>query len=556
LAFVVALIWVTTATAHFGSPARSQDSPSDSRAPVQGSPLPPGYLDPHPILDAAAKAIGVDNLRCVTIAGTAYGGAVGQQRESAWNVDWPRVDSLANYTRTMNWDARTMTEEFDRKPGLNPASWKYGVGWVDGPLQQNAHQVFVVSGRHAWHMDGSKAPPVPVAPDLAEIYQLEMWLNPHGFLKAARMPGANPKAAWRWELGEMGRDGPEVKPARVTVVSITLNGKYRVDATINQEHLLQRIHTWASNPVLGDMNYEHEFTNDSYINLGNGIRFPTGWHSHQGWDDNYGAQNVTAGHNAFGGTLKEVRVNQCADPPPVPDSVRQATFAVRVDTQKLADGVYLLGGGSHNSVAVEFKDWIAVYEAPLDEARSLAVIDAIVKLMPDKPIRWVINSHQHFDHAGGLRTYMHIGATIVTHWKNYDFYNRDVLNFAQRTVKPDMLSLWPPTELAEGYYYESIRENYIISDGTRNLNVHYVNPLAHVEGMLIAYLPKEKLLFQADLLDTSLPRAATPSGDQTSFFNAVTKLGLDVARIVPVHGAPVPWADFAAAFKGRRTSGR
>ncbi len=65
--------------------------------------------------------------------------------------------------------------------------------------------------------------------------------------------------------------------------------------------------------TLGDMNYEHEFTNDSYVNLGNGIRFPTGWHSHQGWDDNFGAQAVSAGHNAFGGTLKDVRANVCPD---------------------------------------------------------------------------------------------------------------------------------------------------------------------------------------------------------------------------------------------------
>jgi glyoxylase-like metal-dependent hydrolase (beta-lactamase superfamily II) len=485
----------------------------------------------------------------VTIGGIAYGGAVGQQRESARNVDWPRIDALANYTRTMNWEAAAMTETFDRKPGLNPASWKYGVGWVDGPLQRSPRQTFVVSGRHAWQMDGPDGPPVVSPPHLAEIYQLDMWLNPHGFLKAARMPGANPRATWRWELGEMGRDGPEVKPAKVRVVSITVNGKYRVDATINQQNLLQRIHTWVADPVLGDMNYEHEFTNDSYIDIGDGIRFPTGWHSHQGWDDNYGAQNVSAGHNAFGGTLKDVRANQCPPPPEVPESARQATFPVRVETQKLADGVYLLGGGSHNSIAVEFRDFIAVYEAPLDEARSLAVIDAIVSLIPDKPIRWVINSHQHFDHAGGLRTYVHIGATIITHWKNYDFYNRDFLTYAQRTVKPDMVSLWPPTELAEGYYYETIRENFVISDGARTLNVHYVNPLQHVEGMLIAYLPVERLLFEADILDTNQPRPATPTRDQVSFHTAVTRLGLDVARIVPVHGNPVPWGDFAVAFK-------
>ena len=172
--------------------------------------LPPGYVDPAPILAAARKAIGTDSLRCVTIAGTAYAGALGQARESARNIDWPRIDSLANYTRTMNWDTWTMKEEFDRRPGLNPAGWKYGIGWEDGPLQKNPHQVFMVSPAHAWYMDGAGAPAVALPPDIAEIFPVELVLNPHGFLKAAALPGANPKAVWRWELGEMGRDGPEV----------------------------------------------------------------------------------------------------------------------------------------------------------------------------------------------------------------------------------------------------------------------------------------------------------------------------------------------------------
>jgi len=138
---------------------------------------------------------------------------------------------------------------------------------------------------------------------------------------------------------------------------------------------------------------------------------------------------------------------------------------------------------------------------------------------------------------------MHIGATIVTHVRNFEFYVRDVLNYTPRTLKPDMVSLWPPTELAEGYFYEAIRENFIISDGTRNLNVHYVNPLDHVDGMLIAWLPRERLLFEADLVDTTRPRSAAPTSDQRSFFNAVKKLGLEPLQIVPVHGRPVPWAD-------------
>ena len=84
--------------------------------------LPPGFVDPKPILDAAIREIGNDKLNCVTIAGEGYNGAVGQQKEAGKNVDWPRIDSLANYTRTMNWQAKTMKEEFDRKPGLAPAA--------------------------------------------------------------------------------------------------------------------------------------------------------------------------------------------------------------------------------------------------------------------------------------------------------------------------------------------------------------------------------------------------------------------------------------------------
>ena len=157
----------------------------------------------------------------------------------------------------------------------------------------------------------------------------------------------------------------------------------------------------------------------------------------------------------------------------------------------------------------------------------------------------MVNTHQHYDHAGGLRTYMHIGATIITHWKNFEFYRRDFINYAPRTLQPDMVSLWPPTELAEGYQYETVRENYVLSDGTRNLNIYYVNPLRHVEGMLMAYLPKEKLLVEADLVDTNAPLPATLSRDQRSFYNAVRKLKLDVSQLVPIHGKPIPWSDLA-----------
>ncbi|HEY5624525.1 MAG TPA: hypothetical protein VIV14_12260, partial [Gammaproteobacteria bacterium] len=245
-----------------------------SSAGLGAQEFPPGYIDPWPVLNAAADAIGTDRLRCVSVSGNGYSGKVGQQDLNDKNVDWPR-GVLENYTRTMDWEEGTMVETFERPPGENPASWKYGQGWLGGtPTQQNRRQHFYVNNDYAWHRDGDEGEPVAAPPRDAALWQLDLWLNPHGFLKAARIPGAYPRATWRWELGEMGRDGPTTQPQKMTVVSIMIAGKYRVDATINPQNMLQRIHTWVPDPVLGDFNIEHEFTNDSYIDIGDGIRFP------------------------------------------------------------------------------------------------------------------------------------------------------------------------------------------------------------------------------------------------------------------------------------------
>ena len=505
-----------------------------------------GYIDPAPILAAASAAIGEESLSCISISGSAYSGMVGQQYINAYEVDWPRGEPLRNYTRIIDFENVRMMETFDRDPGNNPASWKYGLGWYGGtPTQQEERQVFSLNGQYAWHQDGTDGEPIAARPLDAERWQLDIWLTPHGFLKAARLPGANPVATWRWELGEMGRDGATVNPEKVTIVSITVMDKYRVDATINSENLLQRIHTWVPDSVIGDTNYEHEFSNADYINIGDGVRFPTNWHHHTGWDDNYQAQSINAGHNAFGGRQADIVANECPGEVVVPANVRNADFFENVVVETLADGVFLYGGGSHNSVVVEFEDYIAVVEAPLYESRNLAVIDEIVERIPDKPIRFVINTHQHHDHVGGLRTYMHIGATIITHWKNYDFYTNDVLTYSQRTLDPDMVSLWPPTELAEGYQYETVRENYVLTDGNRIMQMSYVHPSPHVEGMLVAYLPEEKILIEADLFDAitnDLPEEA--SRENRTLYNHVQRLGLDVETIVPIHGQPTPWEDF------------
>ena len=507
--------------------------------------FPPGYVDPAPLLAAVAEEIGEANLRCLTYSGAGYDGAVGQTFENAVNIDWPRIDQMSNYTRTINWETGTSKETFTRQPGLNPASWKYGIGWTGGtPTQQAMNQTHIVNGQYAWHIDGD-GEAVAVPPELAEVYQLDMWLNPHGFLKAARLPGANPIAFWRWEQIEKGRDGNVVNPEKMHVVAITMFGKYQVDATINPQNQIQRIKTTVNIPTLGDFNIEHESTNQ--LTFGD-VKWPVNWHSHQGWDDNWQFYRRSTGHNAYGGNFPDVQPNACDDPVPVPPAVQAASFPMEVAVQEMADGVYLLGGGPANSYMVEFEDFVAVFEAPGNEARSLAVIEEIVKLAPDKPIRWVIASHPHFDHIGGLRTYLHVGSTIVTHLSNLDFLNHDVLSYEPRTVEPDIVSKWPPTELAEGYNYEGIQENYVIADDSRILRVYYVQPLQHVTGMLMAYLPAEGIAFQADLFDTHEPpkRAQLPA--MRSLYNQVERMNLEVSTLAPVHGDPVAWSEFVGAL--------
>jgi hypothetical protein len=126
------------------------------------------------------------------------------------------------------------------------------------------------------------------------------------------------------------------------------------------------------------------------------------------------------------------------------------------------------------------------------------------------------------------------------------FFEDEYLNYVPRTLEPDMVTLYQPTEIREGYVMETVAENYVISDGTRNLHVSYVQPLAHGEGMLMAYLPTEKIAIEADLYD---PLAAgeplpAPSASHRTLYEHVRRLGLDVSTIAPIHGPAVAWDQF------------
>jgi glyoxylase-like metal-dependent hydrolase (beta-lactamase superfamily II) len=228
---------------------------------------------------------------------------------------------------------------------------------------------------------------------------------------------------------------------------------------------------------------------------------------------------------------------------PVPDAAKTtAPPPVRVTTQKIADGVWFLAGGSHNSVMVEYPTYLVMIEAPLDEARSLAVISEARKLAPNKPIKYLINTHHHFDHSGGLRTYVAEGATIITNEINKGYYEQ--VWKSPHTLEPDRLAQDPKKPA-----FITVKDKYSLADGERSLEIYHLVGDTHNPGIMMVYMPKEKILVEAD--DFSWP-AGTRAGpryhaNNVNLYRNIQQLKLDVKTIVPLHGEPVALSELQKA---------
>jgi len=396
--------------------------------------------------------MGATSLKSIQYSGSGWDSAVGQN----YNLtsDWPRVE-VSSYTRSIDYDAMTSREERTRRQGNNPTQGR-------NPLQEE-HVTAMLAGGFAWNLRGDTVQPQPgrylEGPTVAELQQLEIMLTPHGFLKAALASG-NATAITQPIVGPSD-GGLSGNGRKVTIVSFKALGKYRVNGTINDHNLVELVTTWIPNPVYGDMLYEYRYT--QYKDFG-GIQFPALVHVHMG------DPVLNPAHNIYEIKVSDVKPNASVAAASVPEAVRQATMPpVKVESQKLADGVWFLGGGTHNSMLVEFKDFVAVVEAPLSEARSLAVIDEVNRLVPGKPIRYVINTHHHFDHSGGLRTYLAQGTTVVTHESNKDYYLQVLFHPGGWTLQPDRLATYYPMFMISRRPapIETVGAKNTISDGVR-----------------------------------------------------------------------------------------
>jgi glyoxylase-like metal-dependent hydrolase (beta-lactamase superfamily II) len=199
---------------------------------------------------------------------------------------------------------------------------------------------------------------------------------------------------------------------------------------------------------------------------------------------------------------------------------------------------------------VNFKDYIAVIEAPLNEERSMAVIAEAKKLVPNKPIKYVISTHHHFDHSGGLRTYVAEGATVVTHDSNRGYFEKTFQ--APATLAPDALAKIPKSATIQDV---TDKDKFELTDGKQTIDVYSTAGDTHTDEMLVVYLPASKILVEADSYSPQDPNAKpTPvPPNATNLYNNIQRLKLNVATIAPIHGrGAVPYAEFLK-FVGKRS---
>jgi glyoxylase-like metal-dependent hydrolase (beta-lactamase superfamily II) len=188
--------------------------------------------------------------------------------------------------------------------------------------------------------------------------------------------------------------------------------------------------------------------------------------------------------------------------------------------------------GTYNSLIIDFKDYIMILEAGGNEASAQAVIADAKRLVPNKPIRYVMNTHPHSDHTAGIPAMIAEGATLITHKSNEEFFER-ALN-TPRTLLNDTLARNPKKAKVE-----TVGDKKTYSDGTHTVEFYHTPGVPHTGGMLIAYLPKERVLFQGDF---SLPAAGQPANDHVkALVPILEKLNLvNFDRYINVHNSATP----------------
>ncbi len=447
-------------------------------------------------IDSVAKAMRATGVKSIQYSGSGVNFQVGQNYSP--DLAWPRF-VVKSYTRVASYETPALRDDLVRLQGEDPPR---GGGQ---PVRGEQRQTFVMSGDFAWNVVGDVVNPTPIA--LIDR-QLQLWTTPHGVVKAAI---AN-KATLQ------GR-----------VISFVVPGKFRVKATVDGQNLVEKIDAVAPHAVLGDVPVEIRYSD--YKDFG-GVKFPPK------------IKQTIGAYPALELTVSDVQPNAAVDAS-VPEPIRQTpTPYARVTTQMVADGVWFLSGGSHNSALIEMKDHVILVESPLNDERAAAVLAEVRTLVPNKPIKYVVATHHHFDHSGGLRAIAAEDVTVIAHDVNKAFLEKALA--APASVSPDRLAKSGKKGTVEG-----MRDKRVLTDGTRTVELLHIAGNTHHSGLIMAYLPKEKVLVEADAYTPLAPNAPAPPAVNPFSVNLaenIKRLNLAVDQVLPLHGRIVPIAELHKAI--------
>jgi glyoxylase-like metal-dependent hydrolase (beta-lactamase superfamily II) len=446
--------------------------------------------DAKTVIGNASKAMGVEGLNSIHYYGVAENGNLGQNNNA--NQPWPMA-AANDYVRVIDF-----TQPASR------ATWMtYAVPVTGGAAALTPGQQIITSQSTTW------------------AQQLEIWITPWGFLKAAAANNATVRAeavgGKRYQVVKF--DAPVKSPG---------GQPYKMVGYINSQNLVEKVQTWLENPIFGDMLVEAEYT--YYRDGASGLKFPAQIVQKRGGWPTFSAYILGADANPANlQQLLTAPAGERAGGGPPPGGGAAATGPT---SEKLADGVYRING-AYNSLALEFADYILLFEpGPQNETRALAVIAEAKRVIPNKPIRYGVISHHHFDHTSGLPAVVAEGITIVTPEVNRDFLMTALS--APRTLAPDSMSKSGKKPVIEGFK----GDKRVFQDATRTFEVHVIKGLPHADGIVIGYLPKEKILVYADMFN--LPPANNPVPNPPVvgtivFLENLQRLNLDVDRILSIH---------------------
>jgi glyoxylase-like metal-dependent hydrolase (beta-lactamase superfamily II) len=208
--------------------------------------------------------------------------------------------------------------------------------------------------------------------------------------------------------------------------------------------------------------------------------------------------------------------------------------AAAIESEDLGGGFWLVTGG-YGAVVANFKDYVVVIEGPSGDARADQILSEAKRLVPGKPIKYVINTHAHFDHSQGLRDFVNAGVTIMTHQGNKGYYEK-VLSNPHTLVPDNMQNAGNKAKVKVEY----VGDKKVLTDGAgHTIELYRVANSTHNEFMLMAYLPAQKVLIEADEFNVAAqpPTApvAMPNQYQVNLLKNIEDYKLDVARIIPIH---------------------